>query len=584
MKRDRLNLIRIIAITLFFLSLVIYFFLRIYQIALDETKQNHQQLQKKIALLCVSGMGEFLSHLNEDLRLLTTTPCLQAMNKTKYQSLLADFYHIHAPSNIREIFITNEKCQLLFSLSEDISNYVLALPWDTVRVYLKGKNSVWYSKVFRKEKGQKELCYSVIFPIFRHNNNSEKISGDNLVGYFGVVASFDWLVAHYVVPLDFGNSTSTWLMDSNGRLLYHSRHPEMVLRSIKEDSTNCMSCHASFDWQKQMLFSDAAFGEYTVGDEPQKIMSHVDLQIQNERWILVVSANLSDVTAVLRNKFPLFFIVVIFILAFIVVIARHFYKMNIRRIQAEEAEKLCQQKELLHLQVCQVSKLASVGELVDGVAHELNTPLSIIMAQADALFLKMGNCQKEFREEIEIIKKQVRRVKYFTHRLLTYSKSMSFEPGKINLPRLLDECLFLLAPRFRSNGIKITKNYAPFSDPIWADYRQIEQVFINILNNAVDAIGRNGEIKLETKIRKDDDINGIEIIISDNGEGISQENLPHIFEAFFSTKSATRGTGLGLSISKAIIQRHHGKISVDSEPGIGTTFTVFLPIATKNRK
>ncbi|NOZ62981.1 MAG: GHKL domain-containing protein [Calditrichaeota bacterium] len=371
-------------------------------------------------------------------------------------------------------------------------------------------------------------------------------------------------------------------MDSGGRLLFHSHHSEMVLRSIENDSADCMECHSSFDWQKRMLTSEAAFGEYTVGNEPRKIMSHITLQIHNARWMLVISSNLSDVTAVLRSKFSLFFVLVIFILAFIVITAIYFYQMNLKRIQAEEAEKLSQQKELLHLQACQASKLASVGELVDAVAHEINTPVSIIMTQADALFLKMKEDQNIFREEIEIIKKQVQRVRYYTHRLLNYSKSMPFEPKQINLSRLLDECLFLLAPRFRASSIKIIKNYAPHSLNISADRRQIEQVFINILNNAVDAIGRNGEIKLETRISNRDDSNGMEIIISDTGEGISPENLPHIFETFYSTKFAARGTGLGLSISKAIIQRHHGKISVISERGVGTTFNVFLPVNSNN--
>jgi len=111
-----------------------------------------------------------------------------------------------------------------------------------------------------------------------------------------------------------------------------------------------------------------------------------------------------------------------------------------------------------------------------------------------------------------------------------------------------------------------------------ADRSQIEQVFINLLNNAIDAINRNGEIIIEMHQVKNKKEAGIEIKVADNGEGIAEGSLQKIFNPFFSTKNPSKGTGLGLSISKAIIQRHGGKINVTSHVGEGTTFSIFLQL------
>ena len=579
MKKNRLQSIRIVVATLVSLFLVIFSFLKIYQIALHETKCNHQQLQREMALISASGITDFLSHIAEDVRLLATSPYLQNMDEKNYQTFLVNFFQAHAGSNIRAIFITDENCRPLFSLPENISDYIYAVQGDSVRAHLRKEiNAAWYSKVFSNKRNHKELYYSVILPVSQYPQNAGLVSGKKVIGYIGVVASFNWLVEHYVVPLSVDCYMSTWLMDSDGRLLYHSRHPEMVLRSIAEDSMDCLQCHASFNWQKRMLASDVAFGEYTVGDEPRKIMSYVPIQIQNARWTLVISSNLSDVTGVLRSKFTLLFVLVIFILALIVIA---FYRLSIKWIHTDEAERLIRQKEYLHLQVCQASKLASVGELVDTVAHEINTPASIIAAQVQVIELKKLKNDIDFSEEIRIIKKQTQRISDYTRRLLSYSHNMPFKPIPCDLPKIMEECLFLLGHSFRARKIRLSKKYASDLPRPVADPSQLEQVFINLLNNAVDAIKDEGEIKIEMQPAERGGEAGISVKISDTGEGIPPEILPEIFNPFFTTKNPGKGTGLGLSISRAIVHRHGGKISVSSEPGKGSEFEVFLPLKSE---
>ena len=122
MKKNRLQSIRIVVATLVSLFLVIFSFLKIYQIALHETKCNHQQLQREMALISASGITDFLSHIAEDVRLLATSPYLQNMDEKNYQTFLVNFFQAHAGSNIRAIFITDENCRPLFSLPENISS------------------------------------------------------------------------------------------------------------------------------------------------------------------------------------------------------------------------------------------------------------------------------------------------------------------------------------------------------------------------------------------------------------------------------------------------------------------------------
>lgn len=580
-NRVRTHTLWILIGTLVFVMLIVYASIKIYKIALDETRRNHQLLQKEMAMVSISGINHYLSHVSDDLKLLMNSPCLQSMDRAKYESFLENFFDVHKTSNLQAIFIADSNFNLLYAMPDSISKCLAAFPLDNLADWQLDSNKVWYSPVFphRNADSTRQLCYLMIARLADHSaepgNPRAQIASSV---YLGMVSSFDWLIDHYVVPLNIGTTVNAWLMDKNGRLLYHPLHPEMVLRSITENSSDCSSCHASFDWQKKMLTSAAAFGEYSVGKEPTKIATHVPLTIQNERWTLVISSNLAEVTSVLRSKFSLFFILVFIILSFTVLVGVYFYRLNIKRIRAEEAQRLSEQKELLHLQTCQASKLASVGELVDTVAHEINTPVSIIVAQTQALDLNRTNQQHDFSEELRIIKEQAQRISKYTRRLLNYSHNMPFNPRPNDIQKIMDECLYLLGPRFRAHKITIHKKYAPNLPLTVVDQSQMEQVFINLLNNAIDAIHIRGEITIDIHPnQKGSGAPGIEINIADTGEGIPQESLPKIFDAFFTTKQPNKGTGLGLPISRAILQRHGGKISVASNNGNGTTFTIFLP-------
>jgi len=232
------------------------------------------------------------------------------------------------------------------------------------------------------------------------------------------------------------------------------------------------------------------------------------------------------------------------------------------------------QEELNH-----VSRLASLGELVDSVAHEINTPTGIISIQTDTL--KIKSSKSDIAEEIDIIKKQVTRIANYTRSLLNYSRRLPFKPEPVNIISLVDDTIFLLGHRLREKKINLIKDYPSAISNLMIDRLQIEQVIINILNNACDAIKNRGEIKISLKEYSVDPDNnevsrGILITINNSGDKIPEDIIEQIFEPFFTTKPEGKGTGLGLSISRKIILRHSGTIKVQNTE-TGPAFIIKLP-------
>ncbi len=569
--------------TIIFVLLITFSTVKIYHVALDETKRNHQLLQKDMADATAAGIKFYLDNLANDLQLLAAFHRLQKFERDLLRDPAIDLYNHAKDNGVETIFVANKEAKIIYSTTSTIPAGVYSLLYQRIQWLFNPENwgKEWYSAVWPEKTidNHSELFFMILVPLVNYQKNPLRSNIEKEpVGFVGEVVSFNWLVQKYITPMNLGSSVSAWIMDSRGRLLFHPEHPEMVLRDILKNSPDCQSCHPTFDPQRKMIYTDAAYGEFTVGEEPTKIISHVPIQFQDERWVLVISSNLSDVTKILRTRFNLFFAIMLIIVITIVAVGYLFYFVNTKRIRAEEERRLIEQKELLHQQIYHASKLASIGELVDTVAHEINTPVSIIVAQIQALTLKNNEDSDIFSEEIEIIKQQTKRISNYTRRLLNHSKIMPFQPKPLDLSKLFDDCLFLLAHRLKANNIKIIKKYASDLPPLRVDQSQMEQVFINLLNNAIDSIRGSGEINIEMDKHTREKISGVEIKIADNGVGIAEDLLPKIFNPFFTTKKSSKGTGLGLSISKAIIQRHGGKISAASKIGKGTIFNIFLPL------
>jgi len=246
------------------------------------------------------------------------------------------------------------------------------------------------------------------------------------------------------------------------------------------------------------------------------------------------------------------------------------------KVQKKSEELGAAQNELMH-----VERLASLGKLSSSVAHEINNPLSGILIYTKLLLKQVNNPElyaskrESMLKHLRLIESETKRCGDIVKGLLDFSRKdqNDFEPK--HLHEILKETYELMTHPIKIADIKFDHDFAASSDLIYCNPNQIKQACIAILVNASEAIKENGEIMIRTK-NPDEDTICIEI--SDNGLGIAEEDISHIFEPFFSTKQDVSGIGLGLAIVHGIIQNHKGKIHVNSELGHGTTISVNLPL------
>ena len=231
-------------------------------------------------------------------------------------------------------------------------------------------------------------------------------------------------------------------------------------------------------------------------------------------------------------------------------------------------------------QLIQAGKLAGIGQLAAGIAHEINNPLSGVLGYAKRLLKKAEDEDfkkitglESFSKEIKLIVDSALRCKKIIEGLLKFSRT-SETISTVNINEVLDESLVLFGNQLTSQNIELVKILNPEIPGISANHTQIQQVFTDIIINAIQAMPRGGKLTIITRA-----VNSsvIEIEFTDTGEGIPKENLTKIFEPFFTTREPGKGTGLGLYMIYRILQEHHGRIDVKSELGKGATFIITLP-------
>ncbi|MDX1387703.1 MAG: ATP-binding protein [Acidobacteriota bacterium] len=230
----------------------------------------------------------------------------------------------------------------------------------------------------------------------------------------------------------------------------------------------------------------------------------------------------------------------------------------------------------LEEQVLQQERLAALGMLAAGVAHEVNTPVTGISSYAQMLLEDLPESDPR-REILEKIEAQTRRVSNIANSLLNMAQPQRTAFESLSVTDNINEVIRLFEPQIRGRGIRLETTLDPDVPAIRGHRGKLQQVLLNLLLNARDAIGREGTIAVVTRVERDD----VVVEVTDNGSGIAEEDLRRIFDPFFTTKGRGQGTGLGLSISYGIIREHGGDIQVESHPGEFTRFRVTLPTAEK---
>jgi two-component system, NtrC family, sensor kinase len=323
-----------------------------------------------------------------------------------------------------------------------------------------------------------------------------------------------------------------------------------------------------------------------TGDEPYVVeqtnaagedMVYVLSRLKGGDWILAFQQDSRDAYAALYAAriiaIVIFAVGVLGIVGVAVVLSKQVVKRIIR------ADK---EKEMMNERVIEAGKLASLGELAAGIAHEINNPVAVMVEEAgwiqDLLEEEdLSQCQNldEFKQSLKQIRIQGVRCKEITHKLLSFARKTDPRPTDVQLNDLVQEVVSLCQQRARYATVKIVTNLDPELPLVHVSSSEMQQVLMNLINNSLDAInGRGGTVQVNT-IQRD---NNVVLEVTDDGPGIPEAYLPRIFDPFFTTKPVGKGTGLGLSICYGIITKMGGKISVNSAVEIGTTFRIHIPL------
>ena len=238
-----------------------------------------------------------------------------------------------------------------------------------------------------------------------------------------------------------------------------------------------------------------------------------------------------------------------------------------------------------HTRLLQQHKMMSLGRLAASVVHEVNNPLAGILNYL-RLMIKILNRDSMGQEQIEkfrtyltTVERETGRCSKIISNLLAFSRKSRMEFSRVGIDELLERCIMLSQHKMDLQNIRIKTRFDKQIPPVWGDFNQIQQCVINLIFNAIDAMPDGGTLTMESSFRPDRGL--VEIKIGDTGHGISSEDLPYIFDPFYSTKTEGKGLGLGLSTVYGIIDRHKGTITVESESEKGTLFIIKLPVEKK---
>ncbi len=311
--------------------------------------------------------------------------------------------------------------------------------------------------------------------------------------------------------------------------------------------------------------------------DPQRGGEYISVStpLKKGEWLLVYQQDTTDAFADLYRARKL--ALIIFLVGGLSIVSMAFILSSriIKRVVWADREK-----EMMNEQIIEAGKLASVGELAAGIAHEINNPVAIMVEEAgwiEDLLKEDGTCEDpaEVSRALKQIKNQGVRCKQITHKLLSFARKTDPELRKVQLNELIDEVVALSEQRVKYSNVKLKLNLAQHLPEVHVSPSEFEQVLLNLVNNALDAMTPDGgTLEITTRI----DGGHVVVDVADSGQGIPKANLARIFDPFFTTKPVGKGTGLGLSICYGIIKKMEGEISVNSGVGLGTTFHVRLPL------
>lgn len=249
---------------------------------------------------------------------------------------------------------------------------------------------------------------------------------------------------------------------------------------------------------------------------------------------------------------------------------------QLRATQIELRERMDAQRKAEN-RLLQAAKLAAVGEMAAGIAHELNNPLTSVTGFAELALGELPD-ENQTRKDLELVVREAKRARDVVRRLLDFARQGESTRARASLNEVTDDVVALSRHLIHTSGVTLKIHFEESLSWVMIDANQIKQVALNLVHNALQAMPDGGALEITTALGKRNERDWALLTVRDTGVGIPQEDLSRIFEPFFTTKSDRGGTGLGLSVTYGIVTDHGGTIEVESEPGKGSKFTVWLPI------
>lgn len=353
-----------------------------------------------------------------------------------------------------------------------------------------------------------------------------------------------------------------------------------IVNRLGELQTPSRHGHAVVTADELRLFSDLADGggkAKRMGDQ-----IHGAVHLNGGQWLLVLETNVAASLASYNKARQLDTALVAVASALIVLVAVLLTRSMVGRLARADHER-----NILNNQVREVEKMALIGRLSASVAHEINNPLQIITDQAGLIDELMGEEVSEaivhfddYHQAVGKIRTQVGRTSTITRRLLGFSRAQDYAPSATDVNLAVEETAALLEYEARRHRIVITRHYHDGLPLISTDVAQLQQVILNILHNAMDAIGQDGAIEVTSRSDGDD----IVLDFADSGPGLSAEVMEHLYDPFFTTKPKGKGTGLGMYVSRDIMARLGGELTAANRAEGGAVFSVRLPLVAQIRE
>jgi two-component system NtrC family sensor kinase len=394
-------------------------------------------------------------------------------------------------------------------------------------------------------------------------------------------------VPHLIIAIKRNENNRRWIL----RATINSRNFDTLVQTGHMDrSTVVFIINRKGLYQTTSPLGDVLTSSPIVSPKPHQGVSNNELMVNgiktirstiwlnNNRWMMVVQQNKDQILAALYRAVAWGALVILIAVGLVVITTVIATSHLTNRIKLA-----LQQRDELYRNLLRTAKLASLGELATGMAHEINNPLAILRAEQTNIEdqIAEANLSEETRKALmkstERCKRQIDRCGGITAKMLQFGRTSASSPQRVRIAPIIQDIISMLNKQATIRNIALRLNLEKGLPDVYVDPNEFEQVLINLINNAFYAINDGGVITVTAAFC----VKEIEIRVADNGKGIEKENLEKVFLPFFTTKPVGEGTGMGLSVCYGIVRGWGGTITADSEVGHGSVFTISLPVKTE---